>query len=170
MKPVQLDDRIGQLELTARAMSRTQIMAFGPAIKGSGRLPAWRSDFPFWFQGTADVKLTKDEGEAMQRLWTRMLIGLAFAVTGDDVEAPAPALPARASVWQRLKRWDRANTDPERRATFLLEHELGGDVWLATVGIWNAFCADLLADRLEPQLRSDLMTPWRAVMRSIPPA
>jgi hypothetical protein len=163
-----LDERIRRLEQTARAMTRTQIEAFGPATKRAGRLPSWRSDYPFWFQGTGTARLSGAENKALERSWDRMVVGLAFAATGVDADEPPPPLPQGASLWRRFLRWDRASAGPEQRATSLLEREMGGDVWLATVGIWNAFCSALLADRLEAPLRRDLETPWRAVIGSLP--
>ena len=169
MDEATLDARIAELEGRARTMSRAQIQAFGPAVKASGELPTWRSDYPFWFQGTATAKLSRAENQALERLWERMLVGLAFAVTGEDADEPPPPSALGASFWERFKRWDNSTAKPDARATTLLERAMGGDVWLATVGIWNAFCADLLADRLEPQLRSDLEAPWRSVMGLPPP-
>jgi hypothetical protein len=164
-----LDARIAELEGVARGMTRAQIEAFGPATKGAGKLPTWQSDFPFWFQGTANARMTKAESQALERLWERMLVGLAFAVTGEDVDQPPQPAAAGASMWQRLKRWDQGAAKPDARASAILEREMGGDVWLATVGIWNAFCARLLAKRLDLQLRTDLEAPWRSVMGLDPP-
>jgi hypothetical protein len=105
------------------------------------------------------VKLDSEEEAALERLWTRMLAGLAFAVNGQEVEAWV-ARPGLMGGLDRLVQ-PRQSLRIEGRATAVLERALGGGVWRGVAGIWNAFCAALLQERLEPTLRLDLERAWR---------
>lgn len=90
-----------------------------------------------------------------------MLAGLSFAVNHEEVEAWV-ARPTLVGMLDRLVQ-PRQNQRIEGRAPTVLERSLGGDVWRGAIGIWNAFCAVLLRERLEPSLRSDLERIWRKV-------
>lgn len=157
-----LSSRIAALEAVARGLTRDEILAFPAAVSAAPRGAAWRADESYWLSGTAGIRLTAEEKAALGTLWTRMLAGLAFAVSGEEVEAWV----ARPTVLGRLDRLvqPRQNTRIEGRATGIIEQALGGEVWRGVVGIWNAFCAVLLSERLEPPLRFDLDLVWRTVM------
>lgn len=159
---VELQSRIDALESVARGLTRDQIMTFPAAVRDAPKLAAWRADERYWYSGTAGVKLTAEEKAALRKLWTRMLAGLSFAVSDEVVETWL----ARPTLMGRLDRLvqPRQNVRVEGRATTVLEQALGGEVWRGVIGIWNAFCAALLRDRLEPSLRSDLELIWRTVM------
>lgn len=88
-----------------------------------------------------------------------MLEVLASAVGGSDPRATARR--------RGLLGWlDRVAEPRERNliegeATAALERNLGGDVWIAVVAVWNACCVALLSDRLDTRLRSGLEASWQ---------
>ena len=159
---VEHQSRIDALESVARGLTRDQIMSFPAAVRDAPKLAAWPADERFWYSGTGGVTLTADEKAALGKLWTRMLAGLSFAVNNKEVEAWV----ARPTLMGRLDRLvqPRQNVRIEGRATAVLEGTLGGEVWRGVIGIWNAFCAALLRERIEPSRRSDLEFVWRMVM------
>jgi hypothetical protein len=159
---VELQSRIDALESVARGLTRDQIMSFSSAVRDAPKLAAWRADERYWYSGTAEVKLTAEEKAALGKLWTRTLAGLSFVVNHEEVETRV----ARPTLMGRLDRLvqPRQSVRLEGQATAVLERALGGDVWRGVIGIWNAFCAALLTDRLDPPLRSDLGVIWRNVM------
>jgi hypothetical protein len=130
------------------------------AVKTAPAGDSWRSDERYFYSGTGGVKLDAEQRAAVARLWTRMMAGLAFAVSGEEVEEWV----ARPSVMGRLDRLvqPRQSVRIEGRATAIIERALGGDVWKGVIGVWNAFCAALLRERLEPAVRLDLERAWRA--------
>lgn len=152
--------RIARLEAIARSLTREQISGMSEAVRTSPGVARWRPDEAFWLSATGAVKLNAEEKAALERLWTRMLAGLAFAVSGEEVEAWV----ARPTLMGRLDRLvqPRQSVRIEGRASAVVERTLGGDVWRGVVGIWNAFCAALLRERLEPSLRLDLERAWGA--------
>ena len=158
----ELQSRIDALESVARGLTRDQIMSFPAAVRDAPDLGAWPADERYWYSGTAGVKLTAEEKAALGKLWTRMLAGLSFAVDHEEVEAWV----GRPTLMGRLDRLVQPRQDLriEGRATTVLERALGGEVWRGVIGIWNAFCAGLLRERLEPSLRSDLELTWRNVI------
>lgn len=95
-----------------------------------------------------------------------MNAALMFAVTGDEVDAWID----RSGLMARLDRMGSRSRHIEGRAATILEKELGGEVWLGAIGVWNALCAALLGDRMSPSLRDSLAVSWRAVrpMRPLP--
>lgn len=129
------------------------------AVKTAPAGESWRSDERYFYSGTGGVKLDADQKAALARLWTRMMAGLAFAVSGEEVEEWV----ARPTLMGRLDRLvqPRQSIRVEGRATTVMERALGGEWWRGVIGIWNAFCAALLRERLEPQLRLDLDRAWR---------
>ena len=157
-----LTGRIAALESVARGLTRDQVASFAPAVRDAPRLAVWHADERFWYSGTAGMNLTADEKAALEQLWTRMLAGLSFAVSHEEVEAWV-ARPTLTGMLDRLMQ-PRQNMRIEGRATTVLERSLGGEVWRGVIGIWNAFCAVLLRERLEPSLRADLERTWRSVM------
>ena len=100
---------IARLEAKIRELASIQIQAFTSAVENAPTLATWPAKEPYWFTGTAGLELTSDEKAALSQLWTRMLVGLAFAISGEDVEVhiargtllarldrvPAPAEPPR---------------------------------------------------------------------------
>jgi hypothetical protein len=160
--PTELEKRIAGLEAVARSMTREQISSFAAAGRNAPASDHWRAGQPYWFSGTAGLDVSDAEKVALGRLWTRMLAGLAFAVSGEEVVAWV----ARPTLMGRLDRLvqPRPSLRIEGRATAVLERTLGGGVWTGVIGIWNAFCAALLRERLVPGLRSDLVAAWRDVM------
>lgn len=153
--------RIAALERVARGLSREGIALFTQAVKDAAPGTPWPTDARYWYSGTAGVSLTSEETDALSCLWSRMLVGLAFAATHENIEAWV----ARPSLLGKLDRLvePRRSHQLEGRATTVLEGSLGGDVWRGVIGIWNAFCAALLQQRLDSTLRDDLERTWLTV-------
>ncbi|HET8587098.1 MAG TPA: hypothetical protein VFM74_04410 [Candidatus Limnocylindria bacterium] len=152
--------QVAALESDVRSLTRDEVERFGVAVRRAAQVEGqWPADRRFFFDGTADVNLSKEDALALRDLWTRMNAGLVYAVTGSEIFAwiDRPRLLARLD---RIgPRWRQV----EGGAATILERELGADVWLAATGIWNALCAQLLEDRLAAPLRQDLMKSWRDV-------
>lgn len=157
----ELDQRIKALEAIARGLSRAQLAEFIAGVRNAPKLSAWPAGEAFWYQGTNGVKLTNAENHALERLWARMLAGLAFAVSGERVEEwiARPGWLARLDRLLEPRPW----LQIEVRATTVLERTMSGDIWQGVIGIWNAFCAALLVHRLERQLSADLQAVWVSI-------
>lgn len=140
-----LDRRVERLEQVARGITSAELSSIGANVAGQSGPSAWPSTERYWFSGLAGLDLDQSENRVMRQLWTRLLVGLASAM-GVDVDADG----ADVDRWQEL----------EGQATSLLERQLGSDVWIGTVGIWNAFCAALLSERLDPTVRDALEAAW----------
>jgi hypothetical protein len=150
MNARELRERIPSLERAVRSLKRNEVARFMEAVRESATVDhRWPPDERFWFNGTEHLKLSREENHVVRELWTRLNAALVYVVTGDEVDA-----------------LDR--TGIEGQAATVLQRALGGDVWLGTIGIWNALCADLLGDRLEPSLRDDLATSWLKVRPALP--
>jgi hypothetical protein len=154
-----LDRRIELLEQALRRLSVEQMVSFTAVVRDAPPLETWIADERFWYSGTVGVAITSPEQEALKRLWTRMLAALAFVATQEEAYVPRHTL---------MGRLDRLVASPDRliegSATTVLEQKFGAEVWRGVIGIWNALCAALLAERLDPSLRSDLGFAWRHVM------
>lgn len=158
-----LTRRLDALEAAVRSLTRDEITKFATAVRESaGGDVEWAPDRRFWFDGTAGLTLSRDENRAIRELWTRMNAGLVFAVTGREVGAWLD----RPGILARLDRIGPRGRQVEGAAATILEREMGGEVWLGAIGIWNALCAGLLADRISAALRADLTGSWRAVRPS----
>ena len=148
------------LESEVRTLTSGEIRRFVDVVReSSGGDHLWPPDHRFFFDGTAGLKLSREEETSLRQLWTRMNAGLVYAITGNDVEnwIDRPGLLARLD---RIgPRWSQI----EGRAASILERELGGEVWLGTIGIWNALCAALLGARLSAELRGSLSATWDRV-------
>jgi hypothetical protein len=155
-----LADRVAALESDVRSLTRDEVKRFAVTVRRAAHAEgAWPADRRFFFDGTASLKLSEAEAAALRDLWTRMNAGLVYAVTGSEIETWID----RPGLWARLDRIGPRRHQVEGGAATILERELGGDVWLAAIGIWNALCARLLEDRLAAPLREDLMSSWREV-------
>jgi hypothetical protein len=152
--------RIERLEAIARGLTREQISGMAGAVRTSEAASGSRPVEAYWLAGPTGVKLDAEEKAALARLWTRTLAGLAFAVSGEEVEewVARPTLMGRLDMLVQ----PRQSVRIEGRATAVIERTLGGGVWQGVVGIWNAFCAALLRERLEPTLRLDLERAWKS--------
>ena len=154
--------RIAALEQVVRGLAPAELDELVAAARSAPTSGTWpSSDLPFWFQGTAELPLTEDQEEAIGNLWTRLLAGTAFAISGEEVETWV----ARTGLRARLDRAVRPREERriEARATEIIERRFGGKVLVAFVGIWNAACAALLTEDLGPALFADLQAVWRAV-------
>ena len=153
---------VARLEELVRALEPVQVEALLAATGSTETSGAWQaSDLPFWFKGTAGVDLSTDQERGLESLWTRLMAAVAFAATGEDVDAWVSRSGVRAGLNRLVQR--RASARIEGRATALLEGRFGGSVWRSYTGIWNAACAAVLEDSLEPLLFADLQATWRAV-------
>jgi hypothetical protein len=155
-----LRERLPALELAVRSLTREEIARFAEVVRQpTSANHIWPPDDRFWFSRKADIKLSRAEDKVVRELWTRMNAGLVYAVTGKEVEAWID----RPGFFARLDRIGPRWSQIEGSAATILERELGGEVWLASIGIWNALCAALLAERLGTSLRDDLATSWSSV-------
>jgi hypothetical protein len=145
-----LGDRVTALELAVRSLSREDLARFAEVVReASTGAHEWPPNQRFWFDGTADLKFSRDDDSTVRELWTRMNAALVYVVTGEEDFGS-----------------DREQI--EGRAATVLENAIGGDVWLGTIGIWNALCAYLLQGRLDSSLRDDLASSWQKVGPSSP--
>ena len=159
------EQRAPGLEEAVRTLTREQIPQFAAAVRAAkSDGAAWPADERFWFSGTAGLRFSKGDEAVIRGLWTRMMAGLFFVVTGHEVEEriERPGVLARIDRLFPIPRWMRI----EGEAATVLEREMGGEIWLASIGIWNALCAALLGDRLEPALRESLEASWLRVVGS----
>lgn len=160
-----LRERLRPLEGVVRSLKRDELARFVVAVRESATTDhLWPGDHRFWFDGTADLKLSREENHVVRELWTRLNAALVFVVTGEEVEASIDRPGFVVSLERIGPRWQQI----EGYAATVLQKALGADIWLGTIGIWNALCAELLADRLDPLLRDDLATSWRKVLPSHP--
>lgn len=164
MDEAELRSRVRQLEAVATGLTIIELRGFMSAYRPDAAHSVWPPADRYWYSGTAGVKFTKSEEEALQALWTRMLVALTRTVTNIDLEAVdrRPGLMARL---QRLAQ-PRASHRLEGHAATAMERALGGEVWAGVIGIWNAFCAVLLREKLHSRLYGDLQSTWRGVMHA----
>ena len=156
------ESRIARLEDVVRALEPAQFEALKAAAESTPTSGHWASsELPFWFRGTADVQLGKEHEDLLGALWTRLQAAAAFAVSGEEVAewVDRPGLMARLD---RIVQ-PRHNARIEGRATAILERRFGRAVWVGFVAIWNAACAALLEDVIDPGTFADLQAAWRAV-------
>lgn len=163
-----LGARIERLEELARGLTKVQLTALAAAIRDAkARVSAWPADERFWFSGRGGAPLTSGEDRAIRQLWTRVQVGLTFAVTQVDIDPSTEVRPKqKRGRLARLLQSEEAAL--EGQAATLLERDSGGEIWLSVTGVWNAFCAALLAERLDPELRTALETPWRIAIGATP--
>jgi hypothetical protein len=157
--PQAVTARIRALEAIARTTSPDDLRRLGPAVDA---LRDRKDSFTqaFWTGDAAGMSFSVVENDAFAKLWTRMLAGLAFALSGHDVEEHV----VRAGIMGRLDRLVQPRPDSriEGAATAILEGALGGSVWNGALEMWNAFCAALIQERLDPTFLQALEAPWRA--------
>lgn len=135
----ELTRRMDTLESAVRSLSRREIARFARVGRESpGGSHEWAPDRRFWFDGTADLTLTRDEEGAIRELWTRMNAGLVFAVTGREVGAWID----RPGVFARLDRIGPRGRQVEGAVATILEREMGGEVWLVRLASGTRFAPD----------------------------
>lgn len=160
MDASELRKRLPSLESAVRSLTTVEVTRFVEVVRQEASADhVWPPDQRFWFDGTNGIKLSADVTKVLRELWTAMNAALVYAVTGEEVDASID----RPGLLARLDRLFPRSQQIEGRAATVLERAIGGDVWLGTIGIWNAMCAALLSDRLEPSLREDLKVSWRKV-------
>jgi hypothetical protein len=154
--------RIAALEQVVRGLASAELDELFAAAQSTPTTGTWpSSDLPFWFQGAGDVRLTEEHEDALGALWTRLLAGTAFAISGEEVETwvDRPGFGARLNRFVQPREERRI----EGRATEIIERRIGGRISEGFAGIWNAACAALLTEDLGPALFADLQAVWRAV-------
>ena len=157
-----LDARSERLEALARRITDAQLAALAVAMRDeSVRTSVWPADERFWFSDKGGTHLAREEDQAIRHLWTRVQVGLTFAVTGVEI-------PRRKKRGPFAWLLGTEQTIVEGEAAILLERHGGGDIWLPVTGVWNGFCAALLSERLDPKLRAALETPWRIALGATP--
>ena len=165
MESREIGQRLSTLEAAVRSLTREELARLAAVVRQSASSDLeWAPDRRFWFDGSAGISLSHDEDRAIRELWTRMNAALVFAVTGKEVDTWID----RPGLMARLDRIGSRSRQVEGWAATVLEREMGGEIWVATIGIWNALCAALLAGRMSPSLREDLAASWRTVRPSQP--
>jgi hypothetical protein len=161
-----LDDRVAGLEKLVRSLNTDQYRSVGRLTKNGDALEYWPPTERFGFSGSAGVRLDREERRASRQLWTRLQAAVAKGVAGVDVEDVTDW--KRASWIPSVLRDYMVRNDIEGRAATALERTLGRDAWCPMIGIWNACCAALLAERLNPRLRSSLEHSWASALGVTP--
>lgn len=159
----QLKRRIVSLEGIVRGLTREQLDEFATAVRAQqSARTAWRADERFWFDGTSGAILSKSEDALLRDLWTRLNAALVFVATGREIDEwiQGPGLVAN------LDRLFPVRQQVEGQAAAILERQLGATVWLASTGVWNALCAALVGDRVDPAVRASLQASWITVVGS----
>jgi hypothetical protein len=151
-------DRVERLEELARKLTIDDVMALAQAIEQSARYPGpWAPSERYWFSGTGGASLSKAQDRYIRSLWTRVQAGITLAMTGIDLDLDETRSGLRAMLdWLAEPSRD---LRIEGRAATLLERRLGRDVWLSVIAVWNAFCAALLSETLEPS--------WQVTLRPL---
>lgn len=168
--PMAMRRRIVRLERVARSLAQLDFAKLEGAVRAAEEQESvWSPLDRFWFSGVAGVSLPRPVDREVRPMWTRVLIGLAASLAGkeldphfDDSLSDGPSdLSYGLSEGLDIQ-------SVEGEATTLLERSVSGDVWLATIGLWNAFCAALLRDHIPEPLRVSLEAPWRIALGSTP--
>jgi len=159
--------RLNSLEEIARELTQDQLNDLAAVIRQEKEpLGAWPADERDWFSGRGGANLSSDDDRAVRRMWTRLQVGLTFAVTGIDIDPPADRRTKKRGWLARILGPEHGVLEGE--AATLLERHGGGGIWLPITGVWNAFCAALLLERLDPELRFALEKPWRLAIGMTP--
>ncbi len=162
-----LGRRIERLEAFARELTAADLSSIGKAIDQSdARAAPWGPSERYWFSGRAGAVLGPADDHAVRTLWTRLQAAVTLAVTGVDLDHD----DEKSGVVASLDKLFEPSRDHriEGRAATLLERRLGAGIWDSLIGVWNAFCAALLSEKLDPALRTSLEAPWRTVFGSTP--
>lgn len=170
--PKTMRSRIVQLERLARSLPPLDFSRFERAAGlADGAEPVWSPSDRFWFSGGGGVSVPRSLDRDIRLLWTRVLIGLAASQAGKELD---PRWQSDESVWDGSSDPSYGLTDGlevqsvEGQATTLLERSVGGNVWLGTTVLWNAFCAALLMDTIPEHLLASLEAPWQMVLGPTP--
>ncbi len=164
--PPELATRIRALEGVARDFGRGDWARLEATVRSlQGRPTAWIADERFWFSGKAGIDFTPGENKAFRKLWTRMNGGLAYSVTGR--EAVDSVRTVRGIDWIE-RHFVSEDMRIEGSAGTVIERSVQGSPWLAVIGVWNAFCAALMPDRLGPELVAALELAWREAITLTP--
>jgi hypothetical protein len=141
-----LEARVDDIEAAVRKLTRAQFdrLALGPRERSKSW--AWNGDSAFWYADSGRYRATTEEEWALTELNSRIMAALAFLLTGKELDTAS------------------SRRDYEAKASTAIEHATRGKGWGGVARIWNASCAALLRERLEPPLRSDLEAQWIAVM------
>jgi hypothetical protein len=155
--PIPTDElarRLDAIVARLRTLRPAEVHAIGAAVIAAGRARSWASDEAFWLVRTWEVRPTRAEDAALRRMWDELYPAVAFAL-GEDVDLP---VESPRGFLARLR------MPPSRtsRATDAIEHLAGSEGHAGALGIWNAACAALLADRLPSDRAASLAAMWHA--------
>ena len=162
-----LGRRVERLEALARELTAADLLSIAKVIDQSDtRTAPWAPSERYWFSGHGGATLGAPENRAIRTLWTRLQAAVTMAVTGVDLDRDVE----KSGVVAILDRLFEPSRDHriEGKAAALLERRVGAGVWDSVIGVWNAFCAALLSEKLDPALRASLEAPWRTVLGRTP--
>ncbi len=162
-----LAHRVEHLEKLVRGLTATDLLSIGKAIEKSDlRAARWAPSERYWFSGRGGATLGRVEDRAVRTLWTRLQATVTLALTGVDLDRDEE----KSGFLATLDRLFEPSRDHriEGKAAGLLERQLGAGIWDSVIGVWNAFCAALLFERLDPELRTSLEATWRTVLGRTP--
>lgn len=134
-----------------------------------------RVDKGFWLAWYEGPRLTKPEDAELENLFVHVVVAIAGALTGLDVERFGARQPAaqQAGVFgdvARLLRQDSADRRLQNAAIGLIEATVAPwDPRLAIMACWNAACAATLRGHLPVRVVDVLEGPWRRALGE-PPA
>lgn len=161
-----LDDRVLGIEEIVRRLTKEQYISIGRVVGADDDPEAWPPSERYWFSGNAGARLDNSETRAARRLWTRLQVAVSAAVTGIDVEG-RPSWHRASWLPSALREYLLRN-DLEGGAATVLERALGAEAWRPMIGVWNACCSALFAERLTPELKSSLERAWATAIGSTP--
>ena len=158
-----LDDRIHLLGQRLRRLSLGELRRIGEAarVQSTDKHRAFPPDAAFGLADYVGPKLTREERDALVRLWETVYVDIAIGLTGID--------PATDERDKRNREGWRARLlgapDPSARATDLIDKAAGREFnpWLGVCAAGNACCAVLLDERLSTEVKAALTSTWRAV-------
>lgn len=159
---------VGRLEALARGLTAADLASIGKATDQSdARAGPWGPLERYWFSGRGGAVLGLADHHAVRTLRTRLQAAVTLAVTGVDLDRADEQSGVVATLDKPFEpaRLHRI----EGKTAALLERHLGAGIWDCVMGVWNAFCAALLSEKLGPALRTSLEAPdiraWRAEER-----
>jgi hypothetical protein len=158
------DERIQLLGLRLRQLSLDELRRLGEAARAESRNHkhnAFPPDAAFGLADYVGPKLTREERDALVRLWETVYVDIAIGLTGIDPANEVQELRSRGG-WRR---WLIGAPDAGARATDLINKAAGREFnpWLGVCAAGNACCAVLLQERLPADVKAALTFPWRAV-------
>jgi hypothetical protein len=164
-----LDQRLARLEARTARLGRDQIQAISDAVadlSSRGETPI-RVGVLYWLVESRGARLDRPTQRLLERGFRDCQVVLAAALTGRDLRSEQAGLAGGLGGFLRRIVSD-PQRDLQRRATAAIEAAGGAVAWRGLVGVWNGWCAVLLAERLEPDVAAALGEAWRRAVGPLP--